>query len=494
MIIFSERIATLDFLQQQLCAAFGAGPDVVVKFHAGLPDVEQQQIVEDFGKEDSPMRILLASDVASEGVNLHYYCHLLVHFDIPWSLITLEQRNGRIDRYGQLRTPTIHYLLTLSEVESIKGDLRILERLIEKEQEVYKNIGDAAVLLGLHDSAREEEYLTKGAASGKSAEELLPADPQEPEWWLAIMAQVTQETQAADLRKEAMSLFPDELAFARAAFEELLDTEQLDRAPEFHPQRPEFSLLAPEDLRRRCRSLPDEALPPHWTFELSTDRDRIKSAIVAARRRQGQWPQVQLFWELHPVMEWLLDKLMIRFGRREAPIILTPQLQPDEYIILFQGILSNKRSQPVITAWFGLLDDEHGWNVLPLDETLAFSGFGDGLANRGRASARREEIQRRLPDAVEQARQHMAKHRRQRADEERKRLMDDQRKLRRWHEAVARRIETQLDGAIGARRTRLQFELDEAEKLFQGRSKWVTETYSADENAYLRVAAVFTGA
>ena len=56
---------------------------------AGLPDIEQQAIVESFGKEDSPLRILLASDVASEGVNLHYYCHLMIHFDIPWSLIRL---------------------------------------------------------------------------------------------------------------------------------------------------------------------------------------------------------------------------------------------------------------------------------------------------------------------------------------------------------------------------------------------------------------------
>jgi hypothetical protein len=43
-----------------------------------------------------PLRILLCSDVASEGLNLHYFCHRLVHFDLPWSLMVFQQRNGRV--------------------------------------------------------------------------------------------------------------------------------------------------------------------------------------------------------------------------------------------------------------------------------------------------------------------------------------------------------------------------------------------------------------
>ncbi len=54
----------------------------------GMSDVEQQKIVEDFGTKSSPATaILVASDVASEGLNLHYLSHRLIHFDTPWSLI-----------------------------------------------------------------------------------------------------------------------------------------------------------------------------------------------------------------------------------------------------------------------------------------------------------------------------------------------------------------------------------------------------------------------
>ena len=51
------------------------------------------------------MRILLATDAAGEGIDLQHHCHRLVNFDIPFNPNRLEQRIGRIDRYGQTRTP-----------------------------------------------------------------------------------------------------------------------------------------------------------------------------------------------------------------------------------------------------------------------------------------------------------------------------------------------------------------------------------------------------
>jgi superfamily II DNA/RNA helicase len=129
LVIFSERIETLRWLQAQLTADLKLKPKQLEVLHGGMTDTEQQDLVERFGRLDDPLRVLLCSDVASEGLNLHYFCHRLVHFDLPWSLMVFQQRNGRVDRYGQKHQPHIVYLFTETVTERIKGDLRILEIL-----------------------------------------------------------------------------------------------------------------------------------------------------------------------------------------------------------------------------------------------------------------------------------------------------------------------------------------------------------------------------
>lgn len=493
VIIFSERIATLTFLQEQLMAALGAGADVVRVFHAGLPDTEQTGIVESFGKADSPIRVLLASDVASEGVNLHYYCHLMIHFDIPWSLITLEQRNGRIDRYGQHETPLVYYLLTVSQNETVKGDLRILERLIEKEQEAHKNIGDAATILGLHDAQREEEYITAEVAAGRAPQEIVPDEPEEIDW-LRLLIEAAPAAAVSDGRGQLPRLFSDDMQFARTAFDELLSDDKSLLVPEYHASGTWMSLLAPEDLRRRCEFLPQEAIPSDWRFHLTTDRQRVMRAIEEARRKEGEWPREQLFWELHPVMEWLMDRLLVRFSRHEAPVVLTRQLGAHDSIFLWQGILSNGRSQPVIGDWFGVqLTGDRVEDVLTLDDVLLLSGFREGLPNSGAESARAGQMRAALPEALTVARRHMAELRKSRADEERDRLRNDLRALKQWRQASLARIAAQEATAHGALAARLAHQRREIEALSSQRERWLDETVRTVETPYLRLVVVFSG-
>lgn len=135
LVIFSERIGTLKWLQKHLTADLKTKPRQLEILHGGMTDTEQQDLVERFGRLDDPLRVLLCSDVASEGLNLHYFCHRLVHFDLPWSLMVFQQRNGRVDRYGQKHQPQIVYLFTETTNERVKGDWRILEILERKDEQ-----------------------------------------------------------------------------------------------------------------------------------------------------------------------------------------------------------------------------------------------------------------------------------------------------------------------------------------------------------------------
>jgi SNF2 family DNA or RNA helicase len=102
LVIFTERIETLKFLQKNLPGDLGIDSKHVEILHGTMSDVDQQRIVEDFGKEEAQVRLLIASDVASEGINLHFLCHRMIHFDIPWSLMVFQQRHTLLPR---VRTP-----------------------------------------------------------------------------------------------------------------------------------------------------------------------------------------------------------------------------------------------------------------------------------------------------------------------------------------------------------------------------------------------------
>jgi superfamily II DNA or RNA helicase len=102
--------------------------------------------------EQSPVRILLATDAASEGINLQTHCHRIVHYEIPWNPNRLEQRNGRVDRHGQ-RSPEVliyHFVPAgwqeLENVEAVpvgqlEGDLEFLRRVVLKVEQIREMLG-----------------------------------------------------------------------------------------------------------------------------------------------------------------------------------------------------------------------------------------------------------------------------------------------------------------------------------------------------------------
>ena len=119
----------------------------------------------------SPVRVLVATDAASEGLNLHRTARYLLHYDCPWNPSRLEQRNGRIDRYGQARDVTVHHFASATD-----ADLHFLENVIRKADEIREDLGsmnevfDRAVhrrLVRGEDPATVQADLDSGIAAAR---------------------------------------------------------------------------------------------------------------------------------------------------------------------------------------------------------------------------------------------------------------------------------------------------------------------------------------
>ena len=382
LVVFTERVRTLRFLEEHLRADLGLKKGQVETLHGAMGDLDIQRIVEDFGKEEAPVRVLLASDVASEGINLHYLSHRLVHFDVPWSLMVFQQRNGRVDRYGQKRAPLIRYLLTQSAHPEVSGDARILEVLVRKDEQAHHNIGDPLELMGVYDEEKEEAIVADAIEAGTSPEAfeatLDPAQRQADVMALLLGTAAPEATAPLSVdhaTRDAVSLFADDVAYLDAALAAIGERHPLQHAA--HPDRKMVELTAPDELRHRLRRLPREVRPANDHFVLSTDRDAVQREIERCRQDESAWPGTHYLWDLHPVMEWAADKVVAAFGRQQAPVIQTDRLAPGETVVLFSGLVPNRRSHPLVNPWFGVrfVDGQLQPGVEPYADLLARTGL-----------------------------------------------------------------------------------------------------------------------
>ena len=170
-VVFSERRETLDWLGTVLPPLLGwtsdkARQEAVRVLHSSTPDTQQMDTVDEFARAGSGLRLLLTGDGASEGVNLHRQCHHLIHWDLPWSLIRVEQRNGRIDRYGQRHSPEFRALILRSDTEGALDDTAIAEKILARESAVHQVLGAVEASTKENDADREEVRVMRALFTG----------------------------------------------------------------------------------------------------------------------------------------------------------------------------------------------------------------------------------------------------------------------------------------------------------------------------------------
>ena len=463
-VIFSERLRTLDWIAEAVRDHLGMSEEQVQTFHNSKSDDEQQQIVESFSMASAPIRVLVTSDIASEGVNLHKQCHHLIHFDLPWSLITLEQRNGRIDRYGQEHSPEIRYLVYSPAEQDIASDVRILSKLIEKENTAHRALGDAASVMGLYSEKAEEEAVKKalmkrGEQDREAAlEAATSAEKSFDPWAFAGLASST-DTPIPTLTVEARpipSLFDSVDDYLSAGLQfvngdlSVIGWETDGAVVSFEP---------PEDLLRRLDALPQSYLAQRGLrkrLRLTSDTataNRSLADAVNAKADAGEsgtaWPEIHYLAPQHPVLDWLADKILYHVARNQA---ITLPAAVDTPTILVSGVWSNRLGEPIAASWLAATVEDGLVTFADLFETLNTARVRAGMVNPAWAGDLKT-LQHQLPAVVAAVERNLADLMEGPLADVNARLEATRHRLERWQHQ-AREIATTI-GSVPHRRRRL---------------------------------------
>lgn len=494
IVIFTERIKTLEFLKEHLQKDLKLKDDAIVTMTGStMSDIEINKVVEDFGQENSKVRLLIATDVASEGINLHYLSHRLIHFDIPWSFMTFQQRNGRVDRYGQEQNPEIYYMQTLSQDTEFKGDNRILEILITKDEQAAQNIGDPSAFLNVYDEKEEENIVAEAMSSGKDADEFsqeLDDNAEEAEFdWLSSLNDTDDEDKPSiqDEIVESSSFYENDLKYSTDALRFLQESQKIDAR--FEDDRIEIFASELEDLKYRFKMLPREIKPKDWHFKLTNDLEVINQEIKNSRKDESAWPSIHYLWEQHPLLEWIKDKLLSNFDRLQAPVLKLNTLKNDELIYIISGLIPNKKAQPMINEWIGVNFKSNSFeSILTLDDVFEQTQISSKKFPNSATDYDLSDMENNLHVAIEESTKYIQNLRDEFETDLITKFVEYEEELNKLKERHLGQLE--MDFNQESKKLEKQREV---EKIFKDYHQWIKDSMEIENEPFIQVIAVLKG-
>jgi superfamily II DNA or RNA helicase len=216
VIIYTEHKDTVDFLVRSLEGLGFAGQ--VASVHGGMNFMERDAQVERFRAphdKDGGARFFVGTDAAAEGINLQF-CWILINYDVPWNPARLEQRMGRIHRYGQRRDR----VAIINLVASATREGRVIKTLLDKLEEIRKALRSDKVfdVVGrVFEDLSLSDYIRRAVDSDAAADKEA----------LALAGRLTAEQiEAIDAREQAIYGRGGEVAPALAHLREAMAIEE----------------------------------------------------------------------------------------------------------------------------------------------------------------------------------------------------------------------------------------------------------------------------
>lgn len=185
VIVFTRYTDTMDYLAKEIASSKRLGDTEVFTIYGQLSETKRREVFQQFDAADKA--VLVATDAISEGINLQHAAGQVIHYELPWNPNRLEQRNGRVDRFGQRRDTV--YIRTMVMDETL--DASIMKVLVRKAAKIRADYGfsppyfgedtDIMELLAQHEISLGPKQLTLfgdgEAASGDGPLAEAPEDP-----------------------------------------------------------------------------------------------------------------------------------------------------------------------------------------------------------------------------------------------------------------------------------------------------------------------------
>ncbi len=156
LIVFTEYKESLQYLEARMLRE-GFDQNTLHLLFGGMASNEFESVKGDFEDPGNAVRLLLATDAASEGINMQESCRWIIHYDIPWSPSRILQRNGRVSRHGQMRDVSIHFFRCDEE-----EDIQFLYFIAQKVDRVRNDLGSVEPVF---DSAIQRHFAGEKTSS-----------------------------------------------------------------------------------------------------------------------------------------------------------------------------------------------------------------------------------------------------------------------------------------------------------------------------------------
>lgn len=297
IILFTEWDDTKRYLEQQIRAAI-CGTDNWEKrveiFHGPTPPEKKEQLKQAFNlpPDEHPVRILICTDAAREGLNLQAHCYDLFHFDVPWNPARMEQRNGRIDR--KLQPQPIVYCRYFYYTQ--RPEDRVLRALVRKQGRIREELGTFSKVLSNRLAAKLDYGIQRSAVGDLETDidKMKTAQPEIIEEEIEtirererLKAEIAAMSARLEDARKAIQFDPERLRDALGCSLELLGARPLE---ETQPGRFTFP-----DLQER------RGADPAWSAVL----DSLRTPPTEGRR-DAQWRRAS---PIRPVVFHAQDSL-----------------------------------------------------------------------------------------------------------------------------------------------------------------------------------------